>query len=109
MPYCSATALIVYVFGFLVIQAPSPLAGSAHSASNTLAAIPSSLPKSLSARSPALLQTDGPSRPGCEAMVHRARANGTSAPTVFPAECATASFRQPSALRSSRRAQLRER
>src|ERR1041385_4927491 len=108
MPYCSATALIVYVLGFLLTPIPSPRAGSSCSTSNTRAAILSSLPKLLSATLPALRQTDVPWRPDCAATAHRDRVVETFVPIACPAECATATSRQLSALRSSRRALLPE-
>src|ERR1041385_4795934 len=109
MPYCSATALIVYVLGFLLTPTPSPRAGSSNSTSHTRAASSSSLPKSLSAKSLALPQTGVPSRPDYATTAHLYRAIETSALTAFPAECATATYPQPSALQSSHRALLRER
>src|ERR1041385_362583 len=104
MPYRSATALIVYVRGFLLTPTPSQRADSSCSTSNTRAAILSSLPKSLSATSPALRRTGVPSRPDCATTAHRDRAVETFVPTAFRAECATVTCLQPSALRSSRRA-----
>src|ERR1044072_2787433 len=109
MPYCSATALIVYVLGFLLTPTPSQLAGSTCSTSNTPAANSSSLPKSLSAKSPALQQTGDPSHPDFAATAHLYHAIETSGPIAFPAECATAIYHQQSALQSSHRALLPER
>src|SRR5690349_6263798 len=99
---------MVYVLGFRLTPTPSPRAGSSYSTSNTRAANSSSLQISLSAKSLALQQTDVPSRPDCATTAHHDRVIETSALTVFPAECVTAIYLQPWALRSSRQAPLPE-
>src|SRR6185369_8486633 len=100
-----ATALIVYVLGFLVTPAPFPPAGLSSLTLHTRAANLSSLPRSLSAMSLALRQTDVLSRPDYAATAHHGRADETSAPIEFRAECATDPYPQQSALQSSRQAQ----
>src|SRR5690349_25139519 len=59
---------------------PSQRVGSSSSTLNTRATVPSSLPKSLSATSPALRQTGDPSRPDFATTARRDRASETSVP-----------------------------
>src|SRR6185503_19640982 len=80
---------------------PSPLAGSRRSVSNTVAAIPLSLPKSLSEGSLALQQTDRHAPRACAGMARPAPAGETSVLIVCLEVCATAPCLPRSALRSS--------
>src|SRR5258706_11732628 len=69
---------------------PSPLADSQYSSAHTCAATLSSLPKLLSARLPALLQTDRRECSDRARTARRAAAGETSGPTECPGRCAIA-------------------
>src|SRR5688500_4249288 len=90
----------LWTFDFIT-PAPSLPLGSLSSVSNTAAAVPLSLLRSLSATLPELLQTDRRVRRGFATTAHPVAANETSDPIACRAEYEVAPFLQPLALQSS--------